>query len=117
VRRLILIVMIALLPLRSWAGDVMSIGMNASTQAVGEAMPADCPMHASAAAAEPVDPVVGSSSTATLVCDVCDLCLPFTDLVAMVFIPGGDGRQAALDDVSTVDLSADTARDFRPPIL
>jgi len=109
--------MIALLPLRSWAGDVMSITMHAAPQVAGEAMPADCPMHASAAAAESVDPVIGSSSPTTPACDVCELCLPFTDLVTMVFIPGGDGRQAALDDVSTVDLSADTARDFRPPIL
>jgi hypothetical protein len=50
-------------------------------------------------------------------CDVCDLCLPFTDLVAPVFTPGGDNTQAAHDDVSIVDLSADTARDLRPPIF
>ena len=117
-RRLILILMVALLPLRSWAGDVMSIEMNAATSVTAEAMPSDCPMlQASAAAAETVDPPVDSSSSAGTLCDVCDLCLPFTDLVAPVVTPGSDGSQAAFDDVSIVDLSTDTARDLRPPIL
>ena len=109
--------MIALLPLRSWAGDTMSIAMHAATEVAGEAMPADCPMHASSEAAEPVDHGVGSSSPTSPMCDVCDLCLPFTDLVAPFFTPGSDRTQAALDDVSIVDLSADSARDLRPPIL
>jgi hypothetical protein len=117
VRRLILILMIAVLPLRSWAGDVMSIAMHTATEVAGEAMPADCPMHESAEAAESVDHGVGSSSPTSPMCDVCDLCLPFTDLVAPVFTPGGDNTQAAHDDVSIVDLSADTARDLRPPIF
>ena len=107
-RHLILILMIALLPLRSWAGDVMSIAMNAAASVTAEAMPSDCPMRqASAAAAETVDLPVESSSPAGALCDVCDLCLPFTDLVAPVFTPGGDGTPR----LHSVDV---TGRNMRP---
>lgn len=124
-RYLFVIIMIALLPLRGWAGHVMAVDMAAqqiraaqkatATQAEKEniaAMPADCPMLTQAAGAEnPAD------SNAHCSCDTCELCLALasvkdTGLLAATFTPH-TAPQAASAGFS----SADRATGLKPPIF
>lgn len=83
--RLIVILMIALLPLRTWAGDIMAIQMAAPTHAEQsttvsdtassvhemQTVEADCPGH-SASAAGGVSP--DSSPDACSTCVTCQIC-------------------------------------------
>ncbi|MBC7991869.1 MAG: hypothetical protein H7Z15_01320 [Rhizobacter sp.] len=73
VRRLFLLLLIVLLPLRAWAGDFMSVQMATSGSGVPavHAMPPDCPMHSSA-------------DTAAESCESCELCIPFAEISAAV---------------------------------
>jgi len=66
--RLLLILLIALLPLRSLAGDVMAVHA-VQAQAMQAAMPADCPMQHGA------DGLAAS-------CGDCQLCVAVADLQA-----------------------------------
>src|SRR6185503_9246273 len=73
--------MIALLPLRGWAGDFMSVQMATSkaSSPMASAMPADCPMHALADTASDATSV---SSGGMESCSSCELCIPLADLAA-----------------------------------
>ncbi len=122
-RYLFVIIMIALLPLRGWAGHVMAVDMAgqqiaAAQQAVtnlaeknsGTAMPADCPMLDQADA----DDSAGSNANCS--CDTCELCLALvsvkdTGLLAFTFTPYTT-PQAASAGFS----SADRATRLKPPI-
>ncbi len=72
--------MIVLLPLRGWAGELMGLQMAMSGTVAGaaSAMPADCPMHAEAAAASngaddaPLPPGMQN-------CSSCELCIPLAE--------------------------------------
>jgi len=71
VRTAILILMIALLPLRMWAADDMAIRMAAQSDSAlavlaGEPMPPDCPMGAQAD-----DHDQGDSSSHCVACHLC----------------------------------------------
>lgn len=79
--RLFVMFMIVLLPLRGWAGDLMSVQMATSVLAshAGSAMPPDCPMRAQPGAAE-LDAKASPAPAGTESCTSCDLCIPLAEL-------------------------------------
>ena len=117
-RALILIVMIALLPVRMWAAEGMSVRMAAQatasmsmdqTEAMDD-MSSDCPMRA---AAEKVRKDGSKSSVAA--CAACHLCAAVD--VSPEFAPVSEPSRAlrAILASSAFD-SADPARENKPPI-
>ena len=122
--KLLMVIMIALLPLRGWAGNVMAVDMAGKQVAAAQiaavsgaeisssaAMPADCPMLTQAAGTD--DPVEAGAHCS---CDTCDLCLALasvkdTNLAAATFTPH-TAPQAASAGFS----SADRAHGLKPPI-
>ena len=83
--RLILIVMIVLLPLRSWAGDLMGVQMAMSASGgapVVSAMPADCPMLTTADAEADANKMPAGMLGC---CTSCELCIPFAELISTKF--------------------------------
>ena len=79
-RFLFIALMLVLLPLRGWAGNVMAVDMAATTVEQAKmantdsqmAMPADCAMH-SQASLDDAEPHCGN-------CDTCELCLAVANL-------------------------------------
>ena len=115
-RTLVLILMIALLPLRMWAAEGMAVRMAqdqvaAAGLSAAEPMPQDCPMLAQAQA-EPGSPD-GAPTTAH--CMTCHLCAAAACLPQL---PSAQGPAPAGPSASGPNryLSADLARDLRPPI-
>ena len=117
-RTLVLILMIALLPMRMWAAEGMAVRMaqDEVAAAVGMAemssMPEDCPMMAMAKA----DP--GSQDEAPQGaghCMACHLCAASACLPEVAFEqgPAPAGPPFAFKPAY---VSADLARDLRPPI-
>jgi hypothetical protein len=91
VKRLFILFLIVLLPLRGWAGDLMSMRMAHQPLSAGEhvgqlaAMPPDCPMHAHGQASAHFQPDqkadTGGDGTGLMKnCASCDLCLPLAAL-------------------------------------
>jgi hypothetical protein len=137
VRRLFLIALIALLPLRGWAGDLMAVSMAAKpAMSQGtDAMAEDCPLHAQAAPAasrvgaaapapahadahadthadaHPDARVTGSQS-----CCSCDLCLPMAETAVerLHIAPRARHTEPSFVGVSIVSVPA--ARPLEPPI-
>ena len=123
-RYLFVILMIALLPLRGWAGHVMAVDMAGQQIAAAQkasqehaqngsnaAMPADCPMLVKAGADGDSTP-----SSTNCSCDTCELCLALvsskdTGLLEATFTPHTP-PQAASAGFS----SAHHAADLKPPI-
>jgi hypothetical protein len=117
-RTLVVILMIALLPMRMWAAEGMAVRM-ASGQAMAAvgisamaSMPADCPMMAQAKAKAGPEDGAPQAATHCMACHLCgaSACLPG---VAFEQGPAPTGPPAA-SGLSYV--SADLARDLRPPI-
>lgn len=75
--RLLVIIMIVLLPLRGWAGDLMSFQMAASSAVahVADDMPPACPMHAQTDQAQ-----TNHAQPDMKNCASCGLCIPLADL-------------------------------------
>lgn len=115
-RTLVLFLMIALLPMRMWAADGMAVRMAAdqtvSTAGVSsmESMPDDCPLMAKAKTGSED----GGPQAATH-CMACHLCAASACLPEVAFeqgpAPTGPPVARGLSYVS-----ADLARDLRPPI-
>ena len=110
--RLFIILMIALLPLRGWAGDLMSVQMATSSLSpiAASAMPVDCPMLAKA----------GPSSEApsgTDGCTSCDLCVPMAEAVGSMIevVAVAADVSPPLGDVDF--MSATPTPNLRPPIF
>jgi hypothetical protein len=145
-RRWLLILMVALLPLRGWVGDVMamemasgavanaeSTGLNAinyiaeyqaktRTKALFDSEVAsqphtDCPGHADAAAAGPADAAdADASHTDCTTCTSCQVCHA-VGLVAVVDAPASHRPQLGAPSASDAQFaSAPPARGFKPPI-
>jgi len=117
-RTLVLILMIALLPMRMWAAEGMAVRMaadptaSASRISAMESMPEDCPMMASAKAQEGSE---GGAPQSASHCMACHLCAASACLreVAVEQGPAATGPPSArLHGYA----SADLARDLRPPI-
>jgi hypothetical protein len=113
VKRLVILLIIALLPLRGWAGDLMSVQMAAGgLPAQVGAMPADCPMLSVQVDAGDVS----QAPTGPTGCASCDLCLPMAELASQQFgvITFAAHTAPAIDGVDFC--SAATALAFKPPI-
>ena len=120
--RFLLILIIMLIPLRAWSAQSMAIQIahsQASVQAVDErvsmyGMPADCPMLALPA---PKDVESASPAKGLAACQSCQLCMtlaslsfPQTHLLAYA-------RQLPPIAGHANFISADLARQAKPPIL
>jgi hypothetical protein len=135
-RLFVIIVLMALLPLRGWAGDGMAIRMasmaghhgaaSAQTLAAAQtpvaAAHADCVEHASMAAAQPT--VSGDKAAAGPVspdhcstCPTCQACFTVGLLVPTIELPAQLPRTAFQQDRAVaVFASADLAHSQKPPI-
>jgi hypothetical protein len=111
--RLIIMLMMALLPLRGWAGDLMSVQMATSSMSplAASTMPADCPMLAKAKANPSSQAPSGVHG-----CTSCDLCIPIAEsmntqleVVAVAADAGPPMREVDF-------MSATSTPSLRPPI-
>lgn len=111
-RTLVLMLLIALLPLRMWAAQDMGVRMAQEQMPSAQQMPPDCPMMAQAAADEALDSESPASTAHCMACQLCAgaACVP--DLaIAPASAPAGSPLAA-----SHRYLSAQLAPDLRPPI-
>ncbi len=136
-RRFLLIFMIALLPARGWAADIMAVsmatqqlhavqlvqsgidGQNAPSQPVVQVRPtmsADCPMMALLADKTVRDASGETGSTVFKVCTTCQLCMGLVTGYALCGPPLTPLPQAALWLGSISFTSAERAPGFKPPI-
>ena len=115
--------MIAVLPLRGWAGEIMSVEMAAGAVAshagashaevphAVDAMPPDCPMHAQ------MDTNTSSDSSAGMQgCMSCGLCIPMTEPAIPSVDTGSFGAYALPAAVGVRFASAVRALPLKPPI-
>ena len=117
-RFLVIAVMLVLLPLRGWAGDVMAVNMaaNAVVQAkMGSmtrqgTMPADCPMHAQ----QPDDDAPAAHCDK---CDTCELCLAVANLTFATWVDIPQARHFAPTVFNASFSSAARALHLKPPIF
>ncbi len=114
VSRFFILVMIALLPLRAWSVERMAVHMAASEMAVaaGEpaaAMPADCPMHMTAAGD-------GTEPQAERGCQSCQLCMSLSPVTLPLLKAPGLRPLAAASPQADRYASAELARLVKPPI-
>ncbi len=111
--RLLIVLMIVLLPLRVWAGDLMSVdaAMRNVSPHTADAMQTHCPMHAEAKA----DPS-SQAPSGTHGCNACGLCIPMAEPVALRLAVVGFAAHATpvMDEV--VFISATPLPTVRPPI-
>lgn len=111
--RLFIVFMIVLLPLRGWAGDLMSVdaAMSHLSPHVAGAMQAHCPMHADAKA-----DASSHASAGTHGCNACGLCIPMAEPVTarLDAVTFAAHATPVMDDV--VFISATPVPTIRPPI-
>jgi hypothetical protein len=119
VKRLCLIVLILLLPIRGWTADVMTVAMGvhalapASAQAAMSGMPTDCPMLSITGQAALDD----SSSDSPKTCDTCQLCMGVAVPFAMAVDPAMRDNASMPAHHPTDFVSADLALSAKPPAL
>lgn len=115
-RTVVLILMIALLPLRMWAAEDMAVRMaqadvSAAQMSPSDPMPEDCPMMADATQHQESH----DGSHAKVHCMSCQLCAAAACMPELAFerdvAPTGPAVTRASNYVS-----ADLAPDLRPPI-
>ena len=115
-RFMLFALMLVLLPLRGWAGDVMAVNMAATAAVQAEmdsmtsqaAMPADCAMHA--------QPSTDDAAAHCSNCDTCDMCLAVANLT---FVTCTDIQQVRHSAPLAADASFSTAIravNLKPPI-
>ena len=108
--------MLVLLPLRSWVGNVMAVDMYATSvlqakmasTASQTPMPPDCTMHSQA---ESDDAAPHCSS-----CDTCELCMVIANLAPAVCSADRLARQSSLLAFSVSIKSVTSAAKLKPPI-
>lgn len=120
-RYLLIALMLVLLPLRGWAGNVMAVDMAAQqvtmaqVQAVDVAtMSADCVM-AMQTSAEAMKQANQTSSHCHS-CDTCQLCLALATPCQVYWHVSPIGRHNAALLTGIAFSSADSASSFKPPI-
>jgi hypothetical protein len=123
VARFILLFLIVLLPLRGWTAERMAIQMDSGapvathSQAQSSAMPEDCALHMQMAqTALGHTPTDAAHGTAHKGCQSCQLCMPLAALDAPAVLAFTACPQALPHMRSSRFVSADTARDVKPPI-
>ena len=144
-RRLLLILMIALLPVRGWASDVMSVASAAqqlnTTELVAvhapqtraratfdgyfedksaSSMPWDCPWRAKSAGSAAQDDVDGASDSPSNRfcngCNTCQLCMALVTGYPMALVSATYLPQAVQHLTAIGFASAERAPGFKPPI-
>ena len=119
-RYLLIALMIVLLPLRGWAGDIMAVDMAATTvmqaKMVGAtdetrkaAMPADCIMQPQAPSAD------GAAHCCS--CETCELCLAVASLTTAPWVSSPLTRHSSPLALSASFTSAASAANLKPPIF
>lgn len=115
-RFLVIALMLVVLPLRGWAGDVMAVNMASTTVVQAKmgslthlaAMPADCDMHAQ----PPTDNAVYCSD-----CDTCELCLAVANLAFATWSGTQQARHLAPLAFDAGFSNAARAENLKPPIF
>lgn len=115
-RCLLIALMLLLLPLRGWAGNVMAVDMAATAvmQArvvnadIHTAMPADCAMH--------LQPSTDGASAQCSSCDTCELCLAVANLTPASWSANPLIRHSSPLAFSASFSSAFSASNLKPPI-
>ena len=133
-RFLLIALMVALLPLRGWAGHVMAVDMAAQQIAVAHAeqrssmkasgsksaaMPADCLMFGKASPGNMASLGTDTPVTSGLQCnscDTCELCLALASFAHAEWPSGKVGMHSAPVAFGIGFSSADRASSFKPPI-
>lgn len=119
-RTIVLILLVALLPLRMWASEGMAMRMAQAELAsaahgsmTAAAMPEDCPMMAkTASGSRPQDDSLPSDHASCLTCQLCAaLAMDSTATTARHAVP-----MAPPDSVGKRFASADPLRELKPPI-
>lgn len=120
--RLLVILLIALLPLRGWSAERMATQMllsQAAMQVAGEqielaGMPADCPMLTQPGSGTDKSPAPAKSHVG---CQTCQLCMALAALSSP--LPPLLSYQRQLHPAHAGDrfVSADLSRQVKPPIL
>lgn len=126
-RYFLIALMIVLLPLRGWAGNVMAVDMatqqlllaqasvaNTAAMVAESAMPADCPMQVQAVADKPEQ--AGPASAHCHSCDTCQLCLALASWMHAAWPADTTNRPGTPLLAGNYFRSADTAASFKPPI-
>lgn len=115
-RFLLIALMLVLLPLRGWAGNIMAVDMAATTVAqammagaTGQTpMPADCIMQAQT----PGDDVAAQCCS----CDTCELCLAVANLTPEPWAASPVIRHSSPLAVNASYSSATSGTHLKPPI-
>ena len=115
-RFLAIALMLVLLPLRGWTGDVMAVNMAASTVVQAKmgsmtnqaAMSADCAMHA--------QPPTDDASAYCSNCDTCELCLVVANLTFANLVDIQQTRHLAPLAFDASFSNAAKAVNLKPPI-
>lgn len=116
-RFLLIALMLVLLPLRGWAGDVMAVSMAASAVAQAKmgnitsqaSMSEDCAMHAPQSTDD-------ASAAYCDKCDTCELCLAVANLTPASRTAIKSARQTSPSAFNANFSSAARAPGFKPPI-
>ena len=115
-RFLLIALMLVLLPLRGWAGDVMAVNMAATAVVQAKmdsltsqaAMPADCDMHA--------QPPTDNATVYCSNCDTCEMCLALANLTFATWTDIQQVSPSAPLDFDARFSNAVRALNLKPPI-
>lgn len=115
-RFLLIALMLVLLPLRGWTGDVMAVNMAGSAIAQARmasmadqlSMPADCAMHAQ---------LPGDNAAYCSNCDTCELCLVVANLTFATWVDIHQARHLAPLAFDASFSNAARAMNLKPPIF
>ena len=115
-RFLLIALMLVLLPLRGWAGNIMAVDMAATATIQVKmahvsnhaAMPVDCAMH--------TQPAANDAATLCGSCDTCELCLAVANLTHAVWAASPFMRHTSPLASNASFSSASSASSLKPPI-
>ena len=116
-RRFIVLLMIALLPLRAWAGDAMALQMAGVAKTVAQveaSIPAPCPMHASAPMASHHGDTTWQMPSSS--CNACDLCLPMAELATVELAASSTAQHVMRPAPAVASLGIAPPPQAKPPI-
>lgn len=116
-RYLLIALMLVLLPLRGWAGNIMAVDMAATAAMQAKmanvsnqtAMPADCAMH--------FQPSTDDAATLCGSCDTCELCLAVANLTYASWPVSQLTRHSSPLAYDGSFSSAARAMNLKPPIF
>ena len=115
-RFLLIALMLVLLPLRGWAGDVMAVNVAATAVVQAKmdsltsqaAMPADCDMH--------TQPSTDNAAAHCSNCDTCEMCLALANLTFAAWADIPQAQPSASLDFDARFSNAVRSLNLKPPI-